>query len=64
MGAPHDEVIRWFSDSGEGFAHYSLHRVCYIGLYVFNRDIGQWFEPSLMARIFQVCVCCCVMLRV
>ena len=55
-GTLHEQILRWFHDSPSPEAHYSIHRVAHIGHILFDKKIGQWYEPTLTCLIFQVII--------
>lgn len=44
------ELLRWFADEPSSRSPYSIHAIARIGLRKFNKQIGDWFEPTTISE--------------
>ena len=48
-------ILSWFADK-PGVAHpYSIHNIAQIGT-LYNKQVGDWFSPTIMAKILSLLV--------
>jgi cysteine protease ATG4 len=50
------ELLRWFADEATPRSPYSIHAIARIGLTKFDKQIGDWFEPTTISEALRLLV--------